>query len=389
MVNVSETEGALTTETIPLVARVLTGVVLLVTMVISICGNFVVCYLVYRKPSMRSAINLLLAHIALADILLSALVMPFSFVTLMTETWVMNVVVCRLVGFLQAFLVSVGVFVLLAISADRYLIISQRREKLNLPRARVLLLLIWCSGAALTLPPVFGWTNYSFVKGQTLCLLSTKETFPDIIYVFLYTIISFFLPVALMFCAFVCIIQIVRKNGIKVHHHPAPPTIIAYHSSNDYSDTDNFQNIGSCPSSTRSSVMTYHRPSVSVTENSSRCLPVIRRSITVDMSFKTRAFKTIFILFVILVGCWTPFISMCLSKSLSNNSHPLVMTSFLFLGYIKCALNPIIYALRIKKFRDACKQIVPKWITSCQRQNNQTRRANHISVYVLNERSSI
>ncbi|ESO89304.1 hypothetical protein LOTGIDRAFT_105958 [Lottia gigantea] len=333
------------TDSIPLFLRIFLGIVIIVTMTISICGNMVVCYLVYRKPSMRSAINLLLAHIALSDILLSVLIMPFSLVTLITRRWLLTEIFCGILGFLQTYFISVGVLVLLAISGDRYLIIAKRKEKLNLKRSRKTLLIIWSLCAVVTLPPLFGWTDYAFEDDFIMCALKTSFSFSNVFYVCFFTILTFYVPVLLMLSAFTLIVHIVRKNGMRVQQHPG---------------------IGN-----------------------GNCFPAFKNRVHVDMSFKTRAYKTIFVLSIVLVLCWTPFISLCLFRTFSKDPNSLTLTIFLCLGYLKSATNPIIYAVRIKKFRDACKEIIPKRILTCCEYRVPERRLDHVSTYRVDERSSI
>lgn len=77
---------------------VLYGTVFLVAM----AGNGLVLYTVLGAPRMRSATNLLLLNLALGDLLLAALCVPFSAVsTLLLQYWPFGDVLCRSVSFSQ------------------------------------------------------------------------------------------------------------------------------------------------------------------------------------------------------------------------------------------------------------------------------------------------
>lgn len=103
---------------------------------VSFLGNLVVCLMVYQKAAMRSAINILLASLAFADMLLAVLNMPFALVTIFTTRWIFGKFFCRVSAMFFWLFVIEGVAILLIISIDRFLIIVQRQDKLNPYRAR-------------------------------------------------------------------------------------------------------------------------------------------------------------------------------------------------------------------------------------------------------------
>nr|KAG5704987.1 hypothetical protein BaRGS_022829 [Batillaria attramentaria] len=147
---------------LPAALRVSLAVVLIVTMVVGILGNGVVCMLVYRKATMRSAINHLVAQLALADILLALVVMPFVLTGMLTVMpWSPGPSICSLFAFLQEMLVAVDTLILLTISVDRYLIIVRHREKLNTRRARCLIFVSWIYSFLITIPPLLGPRTFS------------------------------------------------------------------------------------------------------------------------------------------------------------------------------------------------------------------------------------
>lgn len=320
--------------------------------VVCIMGNLIVCLIVYQKTAMRSAINLLLANMAMSNMLLSIFGVTFFLATLVAGKWIFGEIVCRIIGCLQMFFIGAGVFIMLTISVDRYLIIVHRKDKLTQLRAKVFIAISWISSILLAFPPVIGWEKYVFYKGQTQCMLKINEDFQDLLYILLCYSILFFLPMATMAYCFFCIIKTVRKNSMKIHNQADQIT-------------------------------------VSVTMTSSRLnLPVIVRPhrINVDMSFKTRTFKTILILYLWFVICWSPFAVATLVLNLTKTHNSIVTTVLLWLGYLNSALNPVIYALRIKKFREACLEIAPYLLKFAPRLSRLAkRRVNPGSAYECQE----
>ena len=76
-----------------------------------------------------------------------------------------------------------------------------------------------------------------------------------------------------------------------------------------------------------------------------------------DMSLKTRAFKTIFILSILMVFCWLPYTTGVIVMTFYPQRDPLILLLLLWLGLAKSGLNPVVYCLRIRKFRDACRLV--------------------------------
>ena len=116
--------------------QIFCGILLVGMMLTAVFGNAVVCYIVYHKPAMRSAINLLLSNLAFVDVFIGLISMTCAFVTIIAEDWILGEGFCKVNAFFFSFLVSESTYVLLAISWDRYLIIVRREETLTPYKAK-------------------------------------------------------------------------------------------------------------------------------------------------------------------------------------------------------------------------------------------------------------
>lgn len=108
--------------------QIILSAAMIFIMLVSFLGNFVVCLMVYQKAAMRSAINILLASLAFADMLLAVLNMPFALITIITTHWIFGDIFCRVSAMFFWLFVIEGVAILLIISIDRFLIIVQRQD---------------------------------------------------------------------------------------------------------------------------------------------------------------------------------------------------------------------------------------------------------------------
>lgn len=89
-------------------------------MVISVIGNFTVLkLLIERRIKNPSRIDAMLMHLALADLLVTFLMMPLEIGWAYTVSWMAGDVMCRLMAFFRTFGLYLSSFILICISVDR------------------------------------------------------------------------------------------------------------------------------------------------------------------------------------------------------------------------------------------------------------------------------
>ncbi|XP_077366243.1 putative G-protein coupled receptor 63 [Festucalex cinctus] len=334
---------------ISLPLRVFFCFVMVGVLLFALLGNMVVCLMVYQRSAMRSAINLLLASLAFADMMLAILNMPFTLVTVMTTNWIFGEVFCRVSAMLFWFFVMEGVAVLLIISIDRFLIIVQKQDKLSPRRAKVLILVTWGLAFFFSFPLAIGSPRLQIPPRAPQCVFGYSSEPEYHAYVLILMLVFFFIPFMVMLYAFMGILNTIRHNTFRIHSHPD----------------------GMC-----------------LSQASKLGLLSLQKPFQTNMSFKTRAFATILILFSVFTVCWAPFAAYSLVSTFDEDfyrkdSFFQVSAWVLWLCYLKSALNPIIYYWRIKKFRDACLDLIPKYFKFLpQLPGNTKRRIQPSAVYV-------
>lgn len=120
----------------------------------SVIGNGLLLYVIVSSPRMRTVTNYLMANMAVGDLLMTLLCVPFTSTSvLILRHWPFGDVMCRLVSFTQAVAVFVSAFSLVAISGDRYrAIIYPLRPRCTTQHARLTMALIWLLAAVVCLP---------------------------------------------------------------------------------------------------------------------------------------------------------------------------------------------------------------------------------------------
>ncbi|KAJ8275054.1 hypothetical protein COCON_G00096790 [Conger conger] len=333
-------------------------IAIIVILLVSLLGNAVVCLMVYQRSAMRSAINILLASLAFGDMMLAVLNMPFALVTVMTTHWIFGDAFCRVSAMFFWLFVIEGVAILLIISIDRFLIIVQKQDKLSPYRAKVLIGVAWVLSFCFSFPLAVGQPRLQVPSRAPQCVFGHSTEPGYRAYVVLVALVVFFVPFTVMLYTFMGILGTVRHNAIRIHSH-----------------TDSI-----CLSqASKLGLMSLQRP--------------IQMSI--DMSFKTRAFTTILVLFSVFTICWAPFTAYILVSTFSRSFYQRASffetsTWLLWLCYLKSALNPLIYYWRIKKFRDACLDLMPKYFKFLpQLPGNTRRRIRPSAIYVCGEHRSV
>lgn len=318
-------------------------------LLLALCGNAVVCVMVYRRAAMRSAINFLLANLAFADMMLAVTVMPFNLITMVAAQWLFSVAICRASAMLLWLCISVGMAMLLAISVDRFLIIVRRQDHLTPHRAKILVALSWIFAFFLSFPLLLGYPSLQIPPNSPQCVLCYSPDSSYHGYVVLLTLLTIFLPFGVMVCAFAAILSSIRHNVFRIH----------------------------CDSALSLSKL---RP----------------LHLSVNVGFKTRAFFTILLLFVLAVASLVPLVvfSLCAAfySAVYNGAGFFQVSAWLLiLNFLRPALNPLIYYCRIRKFRHACARWVPSLCKLCPLlPSHPQRRVQPSTVYACSEvRSSI
>ncbi|KAM4748787.1 histamine H2 receptor, partial [Rhinophrynus dorsalis] len=304
--------------------NVLIGVVLVLIIIITICGNVVVCLAVGLDRRLRSMTNCFIVSLAITDLLLGILVLPFSALNLLHEEWPFGATFCNIYTSLDVMLCTASILNLFMISLDRYYGVTAplRYSMLMTPfRVAIAMCVIWMVSLMVSFLPIhLGWNtkdknvqNYRDSNGKECKLELNKE------YVLVDGLLTFYLPLIIMCLMYYKIFKIAREQAKRINH----------------------VNCGNTVSPT---------------------LPAVREhKATVTLAAVMGAF----------IICWFPYFTVFTYQGV--NEIEVDNTAFLivlWLGYANSALNPILYAALNRDFRTAYQRLL-----HCRRvgpQSNET-----------------
>ncbi|XP_018110146.1 alpha-1A adrenergic receptor [Xenopus laevis] len=346
-------------ETVPpmnLTRAMLLGFTLGAFISVAIVGNIMVIISVVTNKQLRIPTNYLIVNLAIADLLLSSTVLPFSATKEIVGYWVFGRILCDIWAAMDVLCCTASIFSLCTISIDRYIGV---RHSLRYPtivtrkRAILALLGVWIFSTVISIGPLLGWKEPA-PPDTSVCKITT-ETF----YAIFSSLASFYIPlivILVMYCRVYVVAKRITKNleaGVIKEQMDSKELTLRIHCRNMQDDSPNNSNVKN------------NQP------RSSLSLKLLK------FSREKKAAKTLGIVVGMFILCWLPFFTVLPLSSLSEYLIPPVTVEkiFFWLGYFNSCMNPVIYPCSSKEFKRAFLRIL-----KCQ-WGNKKHSAFHRSQY--------
>lgn len=348
----------------------------------TVLGNILVVLAIFTSRALRAPQNLFLVSLASADILVGALIIPFSLAKEVMGYWHFGNVWCSMYLALDILFCTSSIVHLCAISIDRYWSVT-RAVRYNLRRTpkkiKSMIAVIWVVSAVISFPPLLKTNNIT----EWRCDLND-----DTWYVLFSCTVSFFLPCIIMIFLYCRIYKVAKhrastvsnlKNGLSGCDDMPPdmcyhPKCLDQHNPHHHQDTDEMDLEESTSSTRRFSESAHHGPT-NITSNAkvkklswniNRGQPKRDRSISISQSRlqQLREKRLTFVLAVVIGGfviCWFPFFftysleSVCRGRCGISDA---LFNFFFWVGYCNSSLNPVIYTVFNRDFRKAFRKLL-------------------------------
>ncbi|XP_014775295.1 dopamine receptor 1 [Octopus bimaculoides] len=293
-----ETNHSNTTKTI------IIGLLLSIVILVSVVGNSLVCAAVFKVKQMRKIGNFYLVSLAIADLLVSLLVMTFALANDIMGEWVFGRPFCNVWISLDVMCSTASILNLCAISLDRYIHIRDPLHYENWmtkKRTAIIISIVWvCSFLISFLPIHLGWHSPEAASTQlTGCDLDINP-----IYAVISSTISFIIPCIVMLSIY-CKLYSTAQQHVR-----------------------NIRRTYAC-----------ERYDGSLSDH--------------------KAAITLGIIMGVFLLCWTPFFVVNLTSAACKTCiPPLAFKILTWLGYANSSLNPIIYSIFNTDFREAFRRVI-------------------------------
>ncbi len=132
--------------------KVIISILYITIFLVGVSSNLMTLFVMLRNKSMRTTTNLFLANLAVVDIFVCLLVLPFTPLSVFVESWSFGAVFCHLVPMLVSTSVYVSTFTLASVVIVRYLAITYPDAKVKVFVPVLVIVATWIVAALLTLP---------------------------------------------------------------------------------------------------------------------------------------------------------------------------------------------------------------------------------------------
>ena len=141
-------------------------IILEVTFAILVClasvlGNVQVVYVVNKYSEMQTIPNFLIRNLALTDIIMATLIMPFWITNLYSGKWNFSQEWCEVSSLAQFIMALASLFIMGLIALNRYMKVVKPSLYIKFfPGKRVAWLyfgLVWAVSVLVATPPLYGW----------------------------------------------------------------------------------------------------------------------------------------------------------------------------------------------------------------------------------------
>ncbi|XP_044517585.1 histamine H2 receptor [Gracilinanus agilis] len=278
--------------------QALIGLILILLILITVLGNVVVCLAVGLNRRLRSLTNCFIVSLAITDLLLGLLVLPFSAACELGQACNFAKPLCKIYTSLDVMLCTASILNLFMISLDRYYAITAplRYSMVVTPKRVVIALtLIWVISITFSFLPIHLEWNIQNLTNSNLtpykCKLQVNKA-----YGLVDGLITFYVPLLVMCATYYRIFKIAREQAKRINH-------------------------------------SYYNKAVTIREHKA----------TVTLAVVMGAF----------IICWFPYFTVFVYRGIWGDINETLEAIVLWLGYVNSALNPILYAALNRDFRTA------------------------------------
>lgn len=267
---------------------VVLGVFLCVFILVAIVGNILVILSVVCNKHLQTVTNFFIVNLAIADLLLSIIVLPFSACLEVMGCWVFGRVFCNIWAAVDVLCCTASILSLCIISIDRYIGVKYCLKYPSImteSKAVAILVLVWLSSTVISVGPLLGWKEPPPVD-ESICKITEEPG-----YALFSSLFSFYLPLLVILIMYFQVYVVARRTtksleaGVKRERDNSMEVVLRIHCRSVLEETR-----------TASSKTNKNHP--------------FRSSLSVRLlkfSREKRAAKTLAIVVGMFILCWLPF----------------------------------------------------------------------------------
>lgn len=141
-------------------AIIILALIMTAMMVVIVVGNMLVVIAIATENNLTSVQNWFIASLAVADMLIGLLIMPFSLSYELMGYWMFGEIWCEIHAAMDVLLCTASIMNICLISLDRYWSITRAIDYLNSrtpTRVAWMIVTVWILSGLISIPPLLGW----------------------------------------------------------------------------------------------------------------------------------------------------------------------------------------------------------------------------------------
>uniref|UniRef100_A0A8C1FR68 Opsin 4xb n=1 Tax=Cyprinus carpio carpio TaxID=630221 RepID=A0A8C1FR68_CYPCA len=182
---------------------------------LGVTGNALVMFAFYSNKKLRSLPNYFIVNLAVSDFLMAITQSPMFFINCLFKEWMFGELGCKIYAFCGALFGITSMINLLAISIDRYVVITKPLQTIQWSskrRTSLAILCIWLYSLAWSLAPLIGWSSYIPEGLMTSCTWDYTSPSPaNKSYTMMLCCFVFFIPLAIILYCYLFMFLSVRR----------------------------------------------------------------------------------------------------------------------------------------------------------------------------------
>ncbi|NXB63199.1 DRD2 protein, partial [Struthidea cinerea] len=186
------------------------AVLLTLLIFVIVFGNVLVCMAVSRERALQTTTNYLIVSLAVADLLVATLVMPWVVYLEVVGEWRFSRIHCDIFVTLDVMMCTASILNLCAISIDRYTAVAMpmlyNTRYSSKRRVTVMIAVVWVLSFAISCPLLFGLNN----TDEKECIIANPA------FVVYSSIVSFYVPFIVTLLVYVQIYIVLRRRRKRV-----------------------------------------------------------------------------------------------------------------------------------------------------------------------------
>lgn len=187
------------------------AIILSMIIMLTVVGNILVILSVFTYKPLRIVQNFFIVSLAVADLTVALLVMPFNVAYSILGRWEFGILFCKMWVTSDVMCCTSSILNLCAIALDRYWAITDPinyAQKRTLGRVLALIGGVWVLSLIISSPPLLGWNDWpEEFSPETPCQLTSQRG-----YVIYSALGSFFIPLLIMTIVYIEIYIATRRR---------------------------------------------------------------------------------------------------------------------------------------------------------------------------------